>query len=66
MSLPPRYIVFCLLVLSAFAYGKYQGLDFGNSIPGQTSSGGSSSSSSGGGFYGGGYHNTGSSGGFHK
>lgn len=63
MSLPPRFVVFCMLVLGAFGYGKYQGLDWGNTIPGQTSS----SSSGGGGYYGGGgYHNTGSSGGSHK
>jgi hypothetical protein len=62
MKLPSFYIAFCLAVLGGFSYGKYRGLDMGNTVPGQSST--SSGSSSGG--YGGGYHNTGSSGGSHK
>ena len=61
MKLPRLYTVFCLLVLGAFGYGKYQGLDFGNTIPGRSGSSGTS-----GGGYGGGYHYAGTSGGSHK
>ena len=59
MKLPTFYIGFCLIVLAAFSYAKYRGLDFGNRIPGQTSS-------SSGGAYGGAYHYAGTSGGSHK
>ena len=65
MKLPSFYLGFCLMVLTGFSYAKYRGMDFGDTIPGRTTSSSSGSSSSGG-FYGGSYHNTGSSGSTHK
>lgn len=59
MRWPVFYIAFCAVVLGGFAYGKYYGLDLGDTPPSRPGS--SSTSSSGSSF-----HYVGTSGGYHK